>query len=71
MDVSIAEKSFIFFTKVLVLNLNFQWEGQFYANFLFYILIVSGKCLAFQFVSRGIRKYFSIVTGIKNGISAG
>ena len=40
---------------------------QFYANFFCYILIISGKCLAFQFLSRGIRMYFSILTGVKNG----
>ena len=56
-----------FLRKVLILNFNLQAEGQFYANVLFYILIIYGKHLAFQFLSRGIRVYFSILTKVKNG----
>ena len=40
MDVSLAEKLMILLWKVLILKLNFQGEGQFYVNFLFYILIM-------------------------------
>ena len=67
MDVSLAEKSVIFLRKMFLLNLDFQGESQLYANFLIYILIISGKCLAFQYLSRGIRMYFSIPSRVKNG----
>ena len=40
MDVSLAEKSVIFLRKALILNFNLQAEGQFYAKFLFYILVI-------------------------------
>ena len=39
MGFSLAEKAVIFFWKMLIVNLKFQGEGQFYANFWFYILI--------------------------------
>ena len=67
MDVSLAEKSVIFLRKMFLLNLDFQGESQLYANFLIYILIISGKCLAFQYLSRGIHMYFSIPSRVKNG----
>ena len=54
---------------MFLLNLNFQGEGQFDANFFFYILFVYGKCLAFQFLSGGIRLYVSIPAGVTNGLS--
>ena len=40
MDVSPDEKSMMYLWKVLILKLNFQGEGRFYANFLFSIIIV-------------------------------
>ena len=36
----LAEKLVYLLWKVLILNPSLQGEGQFYANFLFYILIV-------------------------------
>ena len=36
----LAKKSVYFLWKMLILNLSFQREGQFYVNFLFYILII-------------------------------
>ena len=39
MGASIAEKAVILFLKMLILNLKFEGEGQFYANFWFYIFI--------------------------------
>ena len=53
MDASIAQKLAKYLWKMFILNLNFQGEGQFYANFLFYVLVIQGKCLAFLFLSRG------------------
>ena len=66
LGVSLAEKAVIFFWKLSILNLNFQGKGPFYADFLFYILITYGKCLAIQFLSRCICIYFPILTGDKN-----
>ena len=64
----LAEKLVYFLQKMLILNPSFQGETQFYAYFLFYILIILVKCLSFQILSRGIlRIYFSILTGFKNG----
>ena len=54
---------------MLILNLEFQGEGHFLANCLFYILIISRKWLAFQFLTRGMRMYFPILTGVENGRS--
>ena len=55
---------------MLILNPSFQGEGQFYVYFLFYILIIQVKCLAFQFFAfHDIRMYISILTGVKNGLS--
>ena len=36
----LAEKSVYFLWKMLILNPSFQGEAQFYAKFLFYILII-------------------------------
>ena len=54
MDSSIAENSTIYLRKTLILNLNFQGEGHFFANCLFYILIISRKYLSFQFLTFAI-----------------
>ena len=54
MGSSLAEKSVYFLWKSLILNPSFESEGQFYANFSFYILIIYGKYLAFQFLTCGI-----------------
>ena len=51
---------------MLLLKLNFQDEGQMYANFLFYILIMLRKFFAFQFFSRAIRMQIPILTGVQN-----
>ena len=40
MDSSLAEKSMYFLWEKLILNPSFQGEGQFYANFFFYILFI-------------------------------
>ena len=37
---SLAKKSVFFLWKMLILNTSFQGEGQIYAYFLFYILII-------------------------------
>ena len=36
----LAEKLVYFLWKMLILNPSFQREGHFYANFLFYIIII-------------------------------
>ena len=64
-DVSLAKKSVKFFSKMLILILTFQDEGQFYANWFSYILIIWRKCLAFQLLSGGIRMCFPILTGVE------
>ena len=46
---------------MLILNLNFEGEGHSLANCLFYILIISRKCLALKFLTRGIRMFFAIL----------
>ena len=51
---------------MLILNPGFQGEGQFYTTFLFYILIIKGKCLAFQFLTCGICIYFPILALFEN-----
>ena len=56
---------------MLALHLNFQGEGQLFDNFLFYILGIQGKCLAFQFLSRGIHIYFPILIGFKDRLFKG
>ena len=43
----------------MILNLNFQDEGHYFANCLFYIPIVSRKCFSFQFLTRDILMYTS------------
>ena len=48
-------------------KLNFQDEGQLFVIRLFYILPIYPKSFTFQFLSRGIRIYFPILTGVKNG----
>ena len=65
----LAEKLVYFLQKMLILNPSFQGETQFYAYFLFYILIILVKCLTFQILSRGISMYFSILTGLKMDVS--
>ena len=62
---SLAKKSVKFFSRMLILILTFQDEGQFYANWFSYILIIWRKCLAFQLLSRGIRMCFPILTGVE------
>ena len=49
------------------LKLNFQDEGQLYANSLFYIHTVQGKCLGFEFLSSGLHMHMSILTVVQNG----
>ena len=39
-----------------ILMFTVQFERHFYNNFIFSLLIIQGKCLAFQFLTRGIRK---------------
>ena len=53
--------------KNVYFNLNFQNESHSFANCLFYILIISRKFPALQFLTRGIHMYFPILTGVKNG----
>ena len=48
MGASLAEKLVIFFWKMFILKFDFQDGGQLYANCLFYILIISRKCLHFM-----------------------
>ena len=52
---------------MLILNLNFQADVHSFANCLFYILIISRKWLAFQFLTRGIHMFFAILTEVENG----
>ena len=55
----------IFFWKKFFLNLNFQDEGQLYANCLFHFLSLYRKCFLFQFLIRCIRVHIHILTGIQ------
>ena len=48
------------------MKLNFQREGHSFVDGWFYILIISRGCLAFQFLTHGIRMYFLILTGVEN-----
>ena len=52
---------------MLGLNLNFQGEGHSFANFLFYILIISWKYFVFQFLVRDIRLFFAVLRAVENG----
>ena len=67
MDASIAEKLGICLWNMLILNLNLKGEGHPFANWLFYILIFSRKCLVFQFLTCGVRMFLAILTGAENG----
>ena len=60
-------KMTMFYLKNVLLKLDFQGEGNLYANFLFYNLSFSLKCLLFQFFSRGIRMHIPIRTGVQKG----
>ena len=51
---------------MLILNPSFQGKGQFYDNFLFDILIIQGRFLAFQFLTCGIRIYLPVLTLFEN-----
>ena len=53
--------------KNVYFNLNYQNESHSFANCLFYILIISRKFPALQFLTRGIHMYFPILTGVENG----
>ena len=53
--------------KNVLLRLNFQDEGHFYAICLFYILSFCLKCLPFQFLSCGMRMHILVLTGVQNG----
>ena len=66
MDASIAEKLAIYLYNMFILKLNFQGKGHSLANCLYCTLIISQKCLAFLFLTRGMRIFFAILTGIGN-----
>ena len=51
--------------KNVPLKLDFQKEGQLYANWLFYIFTIYYKCPLFQFFSHGICMHLPILTGIQ------
>ena len=50
---------------MLVLKPDLQNEGQLYANFFFYILIVERKLFAFQYLNFDMSMYFSVLTGVE------
>ena len=66
-DASLAKKMVSLNLNQAIWKLNWQVEGQLYANRLFYILFIYHKCLLFQFLSRDIRMHIPILTGIQNG----
>ena len=45
--------------------------GHLYPNPLPYIPTICPKCYFFQFLSRGIRMYIPILTGVRNGHISG
>ena len=51
--------------KNVLLKLNFQVQGHFYANCLFYNFLFCLKCLLFHFFSRGIRMHIPILIGVQ------
>ena len=53
---------------MLLLKFDLQEEGQLYAIFLLYVLILERKCFAFQCLNLFIHMYFPIVTGVENGL---
>ena len=53
--------------KKLLVKLNFQNEGDLYANSLIFVLFIFCKCLLFWFLSRGIRLLIPILTPFSNG----
>ena len=67
MVASIPQNSAKYLQIMMTLNLNFQVKGHSFTNGLFYILIILRKCFVFQFLTRGIRMYFPILTGVENG----
>ena len=67
MDVSIAEKLAIYLYNMFIFKLNFQGEGHSLANCLYCILIISRRCLAFLFLTPGMRMLFAILTEVENG----
>ena len=65
-DASLAKKMVSLNLNQAIWKLNWQVEGQLYANRLFYILFICHKCLLFQFLSRDIRMHIPILTGVQN-----
>ena len=65
MGSSPAERLVKYLWKTLILILTFQGEGQSYANWFSYIVVLWRKCLALQFLSSSIRNYFTILTGVE------
>ena len=57
----------ILLKNVFFLRLYFQDEGDLYANSLFDVLNIYPQCYLFQFFSRGIRMYISVLTEFQNG----
>ena len=53
--------------KNIIFQLNFQDEGNFYANCLFYILSFYVTCFFLKFLGCGIRMQIPIVKGVQNG----
>ena len=62
---SLKKQSYV--KKKLFLLLYFRDEGHLYAKCLFDILTTYPKCHRFNFFSRGIHMYISILTGVQNG----
>ena len=63
-DTSIGQELAIYLWKIFILDLNFQNEDHSFANSLFNILIISRKCITFQFLTSDIRMHFPILTGV-------
>ena len=51
--------------KNVLSKLYFQPEGDWYGNFLFYILTIYCKCLLFQLLDRSIRVHIPILTEVQ------
>ena len=52
--------------RIVLLKLNFQYDGQLDINCLIYILIFYGELLCFQLFTRGMRTHISIPTVVQN-----